>query len=74
MYVLIDMSAPHSFYHKRRKFCSSRRSSVGEGTEYLDKWNKVILTQFFAGEMLVLSCICSEYWQWMHHPSHAGFY
>jgi len=43
MYVLIDMSAPHSFYHKRRKFCSSRRSSVGEGTEYLDKWNKVIL-------------------------------
>jgi hypothetical protein len=49
------MPAPQSFYHKRRKYCSSSRSSVGEGTGCIDKRNKVILTHFFAGEMLVLS-------------------
>jgi len=47
----------------RRKYCSSSRSSVGEGAEYLDKRNKVISTHIIEGEMLVLSCINSEYWQ-----------
>jgi hypothetical protein len=63
MCALIHMSPPQSFYHKWRKYCRSSRSSVGEGAEYLDKQNKVISTHFFAGEMLVLSCISSEYWQ-----------
>jgi len=46
MCALIHMSAPKNFYHKWRKYCSSSRSSVGEGTECLDKRNKVILTHF----------------------------
>jgi hypothetical protein len=63
MYALIHMSSPQSFYHKWRKYCSSSRSSVGEGTEHLDRRNTVHFDTFFAGEMLVLSCISSEYWQ-----------
>jgi hypothetical protein len=54
MHALIHMSASQSFYHKWSKYCSSR-PSVGEGTEYLDKRNRVILTHFYAGEMLVMS-------------------